>query len=164
MRIKTQGFSLKAVILVACAASTLSACSAVEPRHRGDVYGANSVHHAQKVQYAQIVDIQDAYIQSENGNALVAIGGAIAGGYAGKHIGKGSGQKIAQVFGALVGGYGSNELYRQYGSTGKIKQITFQYVRNNDVYTVLQSDPNNDFHVGQTVKVIGSGRDVRILK
>lgn len=143
---------MKKTALIAALMISLSACSVVEPRHRGNVYGSNSVGVLQATRYATIIDIQDAYIQSENGNLIVAGLGAIAGAYIGKHIGGGTGQEIARGMGALIGGYGSNEVYRKHASTGKVKQITFAIGANH--YTVLQADPENRLYVGQTVKVV----------
>lgn len=149
--------------LFAVLAMQLSACSVVEPRHQGNVYGSSSMGKAQVTTYARIVDIQDAYIQSENGNLLVASIGAIAGGYIGKHIGGGTGNEIARVFGAVAGGYGANEAYRKHGSMGKVKQFTIQ-TAGGGTYTVLQSDPKNEFSIGQTVKVFNEGNKVKISR
>lgn len=151
--------ALKPILLTMIALS-YSACSVVEPRHQGNVYGSNSVGMIQQTRYAEIVDIQDAYIQSENGNLIVAGLGAIAGAYLGKHIGGGSGKEIARGMGALIGGYGANETYRKHASTGKVKQITISMSGGH--YTILQSDPNNSFKVGQMVKVISERNKMKI--
>lgn len=153
---------MKNIAVSLTAAAALAACAAL-PSDQGNVYSQSEVHRVQRVETAQILDIQKAYVQSD-GNVLAGIGGAVVGGLIGSQIGGGFGNTVATTVGAVAGGVAANEVYKNQASTREVKQITYRLLEGNKgTYTVLQADPNNVLRVGQTVKVLSSGSEVRLI-
>lgn len=120
---------------------------------------SNQLNKLSTVKYGTIIEVQDVFIQKNpntGSNVVVSVGGAILGGLVGNQFGGGSGQDIATAFGALLGGYGANELYNRYGQSGAIvKRVVFSDTNGNQ-YAVLQEDPHNRLIAGKKIQFTGN--------
>lgn len=144
-------------VFVLMSAAVLSGCTST---YSNQVYKASEAKQAQIVQYGTIKSIRPVEIQgSESNFGVGTIGGAALGGIAASQIGGGLGSVAAAVGGALVGGLAGNAVEKQVRKENGIEIIVVLDSGTN--LSVVQA-ADQAFAVGQKVKVIGSGSNVRV--
>jgi len=140
----------KMCAVLACIAS-LSSCAR---EISSNVYAADSVGEASRtlsgvVISARGITVQDSERLQDNG--LGIIGGGLAGAYGGSHIGKGDGNTLATIGGAVIGAtagaFAEKSLKTQQGIEYVVK------LDNGEAMTVVQA-VSPQFSVGQNVYVI----------
>lgn len=144
----TLAVAATAVGLGACASSTA-----------GNVYSRDEVRQAQVVKFGTIEAVQPVKIEGRPGY-LGAATGAVLGGLAGSTVGGGTGQKAATVAGAVAGGVagqaGERVLTRADGL-----EITVR-LENGNIMAIVQEQSEQQFQVGQRVRVVEHNGTYRV--
>lgn len=139
---------------------TLAGCANTAP-YSGNVYSGDQAKSAQNVTFGTITALRQVQIQADSraGGLLGSGGGAVIGGLLGNQVGGGSGRELATVAGALggavVGTKAEEAANRMTAWEMEIRQDNGQ-----NVVVVQKADQN--FEVGQRVRLIGSGRNVSV--
>ncbi len=130
----------------------------------GDVYSASEAKQVQSVTYGTIVHTRAVQIQSgddsNDSNAIGAIGGAVLGGFLGNTIGGGTGRSLATAAGAVAGGVAGQGVQ---GAMNKTQGVELE-IRKDDGNTIMvvQKQGSTPFSVGQRVAIAGSGSQVTV--
>lgn len=127
----------------------------------GDVYSASDAKQVQSIVYGTVVHTRIVEIQNGDKNdGLGAIGGAVLGGFLGHTLGAGTGRSLATAAGAVAGGLAGQGVQ---GAMNKSKAIELEIRRDDgEAMVVVQKLGNSNFHTGQRVAVIGSGRQATV--
>lgn len=152
---------MKRYLTMAAAAAmgvmTLGGC-ANEP-YNGNNYTGAQAGQAQSVSYGTITAIRAVKIEGNGNNMLGGIGGAVLGGILGHQVGGGGGNTIATAIGALGGAWAGN---RVEASSDRTNGMEVQVKRDDGKNLVIVQQADNTYLVGQRVRVIGSGTNVRV--
>lgn len=150
----------KKLLLAATLAFSATLLSGCVSESSGQVYKRSEVKQAQIVQRGTIKSIRPVKIQGKESNfGIGTIGGAALGGIAGGSIGHGLGSAAAAVGGALLGGMAGNAVEGKVREENGI-EIIVRLDNGTEVSVVQAAD--QAFSVGQHVKVVGSGENVRV--
>lgn len=143
--------SLPAVLLFAsCAQDTMT----------GDTYSRNEARQSQSVSKGRITSIRPVKIEGDH-TAGTIIGG-VAGGLLGSTLGGGSTAHTAgAVGGALVGGALGSHAEQAMGSRNGI-EISVRLDHGGNVAVVQEVSRNEQFNVGDRVRVLSSGGRTRV--
>lgn len=138
---------------------TLGGC-ANEP-YSGNTYSGAQAGQAQSVSYGTITAIRAVKIQGKesDGISLGNISGAVIGGLLGHQVGGGSGNTIATALGAIGGAVAGN---RVEGSMDRTNGMEVQVKRDDGQNLAIVQQADNTYVVGQRVRIIGSGSNVRV--
>ena len=121
-------------------------------------YERNQAVPVEKVVYGQVVSIkyvtQTELVEDRN-VGWKTFGGALVGGVIGYQFGGGSGQDIATVLGALLGGatakqYGNSTRTLEY----KLIEMMIDLGDDNQVMVIQDEDPGMTFNAGDEVRVV----------
>jgi outer membrane lipoprotein SlyB len=141
-------FSFCAAALAGCAAQPDSAPAFV-----------SSTQGTTLVQTGYVTDVRDITVRGGQNSAIGSAVGALLGGIAGSNIGSGHGRTVATIAGASAGGIAGQHV----GKPNSGKSVTKLTVRldNGDMRT-YDIEPGEAFRIGDTVKIITNGGNVRI--
>lgn len=143
-------------LAVAATAGGLGACASSTA---GNVYSRDETRQAQVVKFGTIEAVQPVKIEGRPGY-LGAATGAVLGGLAGSTVGGGTGQKAATVAGAVAGGVagqaGERVLTRADGL-----EITVR-LENGNIMAIVQEQSEQQFQVGQRVRVVEHNGTYRV--
>lgn len=126
--------------LAGCASSTA-----------GNVYSRDEARQAQVVKFATVEAIQPVKIEGTH-SYIGAATGAVLGGLAGSTVGGGTGQKAAAVAGAVAGGLAGNAAEQALTKADGL-EITVR-LENGNVMAIVQEQSEQQFRVGQRVRVV----------
>lgn len=143
--------------MAAVGAMTLGGC-ANEP-YNGNNYTGAQAGQAQSVSYGTITAIRAVKIEGNGTSGFGGIGGAVLGGLLGHEVGGGGGKTIATAIGALGGAWAGN---RVEGSTDRTNGMEVQVKRDDGQNLVVVQQADNTYLVGQRVRLIGSGTNIRV--
>ena len=143
--------------VTAMGAMTLGGC-ANEP-YNGNNYTGAQAGQAQSVSYGTITAIRAVKIESNGTSGFGGVGGAVLGGLLGHQVGGGSGQTIATAIGALGGAVAGN---RVEASSDRTNGMEVQVKRDDGRNVVVVQQADNTYLVGQRVRLIGSGTNLRV--
>lgn len=128
----------------------------------GSTYSRDEVKKANKIYMATIVAIDNVTIEGTD-SGVGGIGGAILGGVLGSGIGGGTGNDIAiaagGVGGALIGAKAEEKLTRT-----PALEITVQYTQTGECEAIVQTAGNDNFQVGQTVRVLVDAKGTKRVR
>ncbi|GED21725.1 hypothetical protein HHA01_07020 [Halomonas halmophila] len=148
--------------VLALSVLTLAGCANSNP-YSGNVYSGDNAKTSQSVTIGNITALRPVQIQAESraGGILGGGGGAIIGGLLGSQIGGGSGRQLATVAGAIGGAVAGSKIEE---SSNLIDAVEIEVRKNNGerVVVVQRAEQNQQFQVGQKVRLIGSGRNVSV--
>ncbi len=142
------------VIVSVIAAATLALAGGVAgcaSSTAGNVYSRDQARQAQVVKYATVEAIQAVKIEGTR-SYIGAATGAVLGGLAGSTVGHGTGQKAAAVASAVAGGLAGNAA-EQILTKADGLEITVR-LENGNVMAIVQEQSEQQFQVGQRVRVV----------
>lgn len=129
-------------------------------------YDRNQAVPVEKVLYGDINSVRnitETQLLEDRNQGWKTFGGALAGGVIGHQFGRGSGQDIATVLGALIGGGVGN----RYASATKVQtlklvELMITQEDGSQVMVIQDYDPGMIFNVGDRVRVVYLQGSVRI--
>lgn len=147
------------VLLVASLALAGGALSGCASSTAGNVYSRSDARTAQVVKFGTVEAIQPVKIEGTN-SYIGAATGAVLGGLAGSTIGHGAGQKAAIVAGAVGGGLAGKAAEGALTKADGL-EITVR-LENGNVMAIVQEQSEQQFQVGQRVRVIQHDGSYRV--
>jgi outer membrane lipoprotein SlyB len=146
--------------VLALSALTLAGCANTSP-YSGNVYSGNQAKSAQTVTFGTITALRQVQIQADSraGGLLGGGGGAVIGGLLGNQVGGGSGRQLATVAGALGGAVAGTKVEE---STNRIAAWEMEIRQDNGQNVVVVQKADQNYQVGQRVRLIGSGSNVSV--
>lgn len=149
---------MKAVTGVALILVSLMSAGCATGLGSGD-YERADVRRAYDVRFGTIVSVRNVRIGgSESG--VGAASGAVIGGVAGSAVGEGKGSIVGAVLGAVAGGVAGNAI--EQGTTKKPGIELTVRLDSGRTIAVVQEDTGESFAVGDHVRVLESGGEMRI--
>ncbi len=143
--------SCRSVFLAASLALAGSALSGCASSTAGNVYSRSDTRQAQVVKFGTVEALQPVRIEGTR-SYIGAATGAVLGGIAGSTVGGGAGQKAAVVAGAVGGGLVGNAAEGALTKADGL-EITVR-LENGNVMAIVQEQSEQQFQVGQRVRVI----------
>jgi outer membrane lipoprotein SlyB len=113
------------------------------------------------VQTGHVTDVRDITIRGGQNSAIGSLVGSVLGGFAGSAIGGGHGRTLATVAGAAAGGVAGQHAGKSSNGTS-VTKLTVR-LENGDVHT-YDIEPDDVFRVGDPVKIITDGGNVRVTR
>ncbi|MFC5473977.1 glycine zipper 2TM domain-containing protein [Paraherbaspirillum soli] len=148
---------MKNLIAVA-AIVALSGC-AVTP-NSASVYNSRQAQGEQTVRMAVVDSVREVIIDKNHGGGSGTLAGAAIGGVAsGAAIGKGNGSLAAGVVGAVLGGIVGNQVEANLSKRPGL-EITVRL--NNGELRAITQDADEQFRVGDRVRLLSSGGVTRV--
>lgn len=124
-------------------------------------YTTSQAQNAARVYYGEVLYVSPVTIKGEDKPLLTAAGAAL-GGIGGSNLGKGRGEAVSAILGAIIGGLGAEALTRSADSQ-RGYEIVVQIEGTRDAISVVQKD-DIPFQPGQRVRVLQGGNGVtRVL-
>lgn len=128
----------------------------------GSTYSRDEVKTGNKIYLAKIIAIDNVVIEGTDGS-VGGVGGAVLGGLAGSTVGGGTGKDIATavgaIGGALIGAKAEEKLTRT-----KALEISVQYDLTGECEAIVQTAGNDNFYVGQVVRVLVDNRGTKRVR
>ncbi|TDO06874.1 MULTISPECIES: glycine zipper 2TM domain-containing protein [Halomonas] len=139
---------------------TLAGCANTAP-YSGNVYSGNQAKSAQTVSFGTITALRQVQIQADSraGGLIGSGGGAVIGGLLGNQIGGGSGRDLATVAGAIGGAVAGTKVEE---ASNRIPAWEIEIRKDNGQSVVVVQKADQNFQVGQRVRLIGSGNNVSV--
>jgi outer membrane lipoprotein SlyB len=137
-----------AFVLTGCASS-----------NAGNVYSRDEVRQAQVVKFGTVEAIQPVKIEGTQ-SYIGAVTGAVLGGLAGSTVGGGTGAKAAAVAGAVGGGLAGNAAEKALTKADGL-ELTVR-LENGNVMAIVQEQSEQQFRVGQRVRVLEHNGTYRV--
>lgn len=128
----------------------------------GSTYSRDKVKQANKIYMAEIVAIDNVTIEGTSGS-VGGIGGALLGGAIGSGIGGGSGNTIATAAGAVGGALLGAKAEEKLTRTAAL-EITVQYIQTGECEAIVQTAGNDNFAVGQRVRVLVDAKGTKRVR
>ncbi|MBH5328283.1 hypothetical protein H9Q10_01165 [Eikenella sp. S3360] len=124
-------------------------------------YTTSQAQNAARVYYGEVLSVTPTTIKGES-SPLITTAGSLLGGIGGSNIGKGRGEAVSAILGAIIGGLGAEALTRSADSQ-RGYEIVVQLEGTRDAVSVVQKD-DIAFQPGQRVRVLQGGNGVtRVL-
>lgn len=138
-------------------AGGLAGCATSGP----DVVPRSQAQALQTVRYAQVVSIRAVTVDGSQ-SGIGAVTGAVVGGVAGSSVGGKREGLAVGVVGAVLGGVLGNAIER---STTKENGVEYVLQMDDGSRQVLvQAQGAQDIQVGDRVRIVGSGRSMRLAR
>ena len=119
-------------------------------------YTTSQAQNTARVYYGEVLSV------TPTTNALLTTAGSLLGGIGGSNFGKGRGEAVSAILGAVVGGLGTQSLTRGLDSQ-RGYEIVVQLEGSRDAISVVQKD-DIQFQPGQRVRVLqGANGVTRVL-
>lgn len=145
-----------------CAAGLCVALSGCMSTLSGDSYSRDEARRVQTVEYGQIVALRPVVLEGTK-TPIGTIAGAAIGGIAGSAVGQGKGADIAAVVGAVAGGIAGSSV-EEAATRSQGVEITVKTQRGDTIAIVQQASAQDDFKVGDTVRLLSSGGTTRVSR
>lgn len=126
----------------------------------GNVYSRDQARSAQTVTWGTVQAIQPVQIEGSRSHVGTAAG-AVIGGLAGSTVGGGTGRKVATVAGAVAGGV-AGAAAEEGVTRANGWEITVALDNANTVAVVQEAVPDQQFFIGQRVRVISGAGSYRV--
>ena len=124
-------------------------------------YTTSQAQNTARVYYGEVLSVTPTRIRGED-NPLITAAGSLLGGIGGSNFGKGRGEAVSAILGAVVGGLGTQSLTRGLDSQ-RGYEIVVQLEGSRDAISVVQKD-DIQFQPGQRVRVLqGANSVTRVL-
>lgn len=139
---------------------TLAGCANTAP-YSGNVYTSDQAKSAQTVTFGTITALRQVQIQADSraGGLLGSGGGAVIGGLLGRQVGGGSGRDLATAAGVIGGAVAGTKAEE---ATNRITAWEMEIRKDNGQNVVVVQKADQNFQVGQRVRLIGSGNNVSV--
>jgi outer membrane lipoprotein SlyB len=148
--------SLLIALSLAVAGPALTGCASSTA---GNVYSRSEARQAQVVKFATVEAVQPVQIEGTR-SYIGAATGAVLGGLVGSTVGGGTGQKAAVVAGAVGGGLAGNAAEQALTKADGL-ELTVR-LENGNVMAIVQEQSEQQFQVGQRVRVIQHNGTYRV--
>jgi len=149
---------MKNILLVTGFAGILALTGCAVQPHSANVYRGSQTMGEQSVRMGVVESIRNVMI--DNGQSGVGtLGGAALGGLAGNTIGRGNGSVAGAIGGAIAGGLIGQQVEKNM-STKPGLEITVKLDDGN--LTAITQDADEQFNVGDRVRLLSSGRTTRV--
>ena len=145
-----------AVLGIATSVGGLAGCAS---SNAGNVYSRAEARQAQVVKFGTVEAIQPVRIEGTR-SYLGAATGAVLGGLAGSTVGGGTGQKAAVVAGAVAGGV-AGQAAEQHLTQADGLELTVR-LENGNVMAIVQEQGEQQFQVGQRVRIVQHNGTYRV--
>lgn len=149
---------LPLLLSVVSISSLLTGCAAMEDLS-GESYSREAARQPQTVQYATIVAIKPVTIEGTDGSAG-SLGGGLLGAAVGSNVGGGGGRLVGAAAGAIVGAVAGSAVEHSATTRHGI-EITVQY-ENGAQQAIVQEQGNDNFAIGQQVKILSGAGTTRV--
>ncbi|MGD8378964.1 MAG: glycine zipper 2TM domain-containing protein [Gammaproteobacteria bacterium] len=126
----------------------------------GETYSRGEAGTAQRVEYGTVISLRPVRIEGTKSN-IGAGAGAVAGGIAGSTVGGGKGSSVAAVIGAVAGGLLGAATEEGMTRTDGV-DIGLKMEDGREISVVQELSQNEVFRVGDKVRVLFTGRKVRV--
>jgi outer membrane lipoprotein SlyB len=139
---------------------TLAGCANTSP-YSGNVYSGNQAKAAQSVTFGTITALRQVQIQADSraGGLIGTGGGAVIGGLLGNQVGGGSGRTLATAAGVIAGSLAGSKVEE---SSNLIPAWEIEIRQDNAQSVVIVQKAEQNFQVGQRVRIIGSGSNASV--
>jgi outer membrane lipoprotein SlyB len=139
---------------------TLAGCANTAPMG-GNVYSSNQAGAEQTVRFGTIEAIRQVQVQADSrlGGAIGTGGGAVIGGLLGNQVGGGSGRQLATAAGVIGGAVAGSKIEE---SANRVRAWEIEVRLDNGQNAVVVQKADQNFQVGQRVRLIGSGRNITV--
>ncbi|GAA5175887.1 glycine zipper 2TM domain-containing protein [Niveibacterium umoris] len=128
----------------------------------GDSYSRDEARRIQTVEYGEIVALRPVVLEGTK-SPIGAIAGAAIGGIAGSTVGAGKGSDIAAVVGAVAGGVAGSAI-EESATRKQGVEITLKMARGDTIAVVQEASPQDDFRIGDKVRLLSSGGTHRVSR
>lgn len=146
--------------LILCLPLALFFSSCAQDSLTGDTYSRNEARQSQNVSTGRITAVRGVKI--EGGNQAGTLIGGLAGGVLGSQLGGGSTANTAgAIGGALLGGVVGSKAQQGMGSRNGV-EITVRLDQGGSTAIVQEVSRNEQFQVGDRVRVLSSGGRTRV--
>ncbi len=145
------------VLALSLFAATLAGCATQSNTAPAPV---SSTQGTTLVQTGYVTDVRDIAVRGGQNSAVGSMAGSILGGFAGSAIGGGHGRTLATVAGAAVGGMAGQHAGKS-SNGASVTRLTVRF-ENGDART-YDIEPGEIFRVGDPVKVISNGGEIRVV-
>lgn len=146
---KAAAVALASFLAVGCASNNNS----------GSVYESRQGSTLQKISYGTLMAVRDVQLQGEIGVGGMAAG-AVMGGALGSQLGNGSGNVAGAVVGAIAGA-AVGKAAEMMSSREDSLELEIK-LDNGEIVVVVQEKDGQKFEVGQTVRLVEVGRQVKV--
>ncbi len=126
----------------------------------GDSYSRSEARIVQQVDFGTVVQLRPVRIEGTK-TPIGSGAGAIAGGIAGSSIGGDKASKVMAVIGAVAGGIAGAAIEEGVTRTQGV-EVTVKMDNGRTIAIVQALSPNEKLSVGERVRVIHSGENVRV--
>ncbi len=146
--------------VIALGALTLAGCANTAPMG-GNVYSSNQVGAEQTVRFGTIQALRQVQVQADSraGGIVGTGGGAVIGGLLGNQVGGGSGRQLATAAGVIGGAVAGSKLEE---SSNRVTAWEMEIRRDDGMNVVVVQKADQNFQVGQRVRLIGSGANITV--
>ncbi|MDN3522491.1 glycine zipper 2TM domain-containing protein [Halomonas ramblicola] len=146
--------------IIALGALTLVGCANTAPMG-GNVYSSNQVGAEQTVRFGTIQALRQVQVQADSraGGIVGTGGGAVIGGLLGNQVGGGSGRRLATAAGVIGGAVAGSRIEE---SSNRVTAWEMEIRRDDGMNVVVVQKADQNFQVGQRVRLIGSGANVTV--
>lgn len=150
---------LHRLVLASALCLGLSACMSTLS---GDSYSREEARKVQTVEYGEIVALRPVVLEGTK-TPIGTIAGAAIGGIAGSAVGQGKGADIAAVVGAVAGGIVGSTV-EEAATRSQAVEITLRMSRGETIAVVQAVSEQDDFKVGDKVRLLSSGGTSRVSR
>jgi outer membrane lipoprotein SlyB len=149
---------MKNVLLLTALAGMLTLTGCAVTPNSANVYTARQTMGEQSVRMGVVESIRNVVI--DNGQSGVGtLGGAALGGLAGSTIGQGNGSIAGAIGGAIAGGLIGQHVEQNMNNKPGL-EITVKL--DNGALTAITQDADEQFNVGDRVRLLSNGRTTRV--
>jgi len=149
---------MKNVLLLTVVVGTLALSGCAVAPNSSNVYQSRQTMGEQSVRMGVVESIRNVVI--DNGQSGVGtLGGAALGGLAGSTIGQGNGSIAAAIGGAIAGGVIGQHVEQNMNSKPGL-EITVKL--DNGALTAITQAADEQFNVGDRVRLLSNGRTTRV--
>ncbi len=146
--------------IIALGALTLAGCANTASMGSG-VYSSGQAGAEQTVRFGTIEALRQVQVEADSraGGIIGTGGGAVVGGLLGRQVGGGSGRDLATAAGVIGGAVAGSRIEE---STNRVAAWEMEIRRDDGMSVVVVQKADQNFQVGQRVRLIGSGRNITV--
>lgn len=146
----------RSIVLFPLLALTLAGCAG--GLGSGD-YERGEARRAYEVKMGVVESVRSVNLEGSQ-SGVGAVTGGVVGGVLGSEVGQGKGKAVATVLGAVAGGIAGSAAEK--GLTKKPGLEITVRLDNGRTFAVVQEDTGERFSIGERVRVLESGRQMRV--
>lgn len=149
---------MKNALLITGVVGVLVLTGCATPQNSTNVYQSRQVMGEQSVRMGVVESIRNVVIDYGQ-SGVGTMGGAALGGLAGNTVGRGNGSVAGAIGGAIVGGLIGQQVEKNVNSKPGL-EITVKL--DNGSLTAITQEADEQFNVGDRVRLLSNGRTTRV--